>query len=102
MQRSLSAPELTIDCRLSIDPQVIWQDVFSEAVLLHVRTEAYYSVDEVGTEIWKGIQEDLPLSEIRDRLTTLFEVSPQQCESDLLAFAGSLVDNQLATIRMPT
>jgi hypothetical protein len=99
MHDSPPSSQLTIDCRLTVDPQVIWQDVLGEAVVLHLETEAYYSVDEVGTEIWKGILEDLPLAEIRDRLTKLFEVSAERCESDLLAFACVLVENRLATIK---
>ena len=43
--------------KVLINPNVVAQDVDDEIVLLHMETEQYFSLDDVGTELWKLLTE---------------------------------------------
>ena len=62
-------------------------DLDGKAVILEPSSGQYYGLDEVGTRIWKLIQEAggyQTVNEIRDALVEEYEVAPEDCERDLL------------------
>ena len=61
-----------------------------EAVVLNLDTGVYYGLDTVGTRVWRLFQQPRSLGEVRDLIVNEFEVAPERCEADLLAFAAAL------------
>lgn len=58
------------------------------AVLLHMGTKRYYSLNETGAAIWQLLEEDVPVSEMGGRLVAQYNVDPRAAEdavADLLA-----------------
>ncbi|WP_367268230.1 PqqD family protein [uncultured Thiohalocapsa sp.] len=91
-------PSLSIECTLRLEPQVVSQAIGDEVIVLHLGTETYFVIDGTGALIWSGIQEQVSLSAIRDRIIHSYAVSKHQCESDLLCFAGVLIESGLASV----
>lgn len=92
---------LSMTSILRPDPQVVSQKVGKESVLLHLRTEAYFALDAVGSVIWDGIVGERKLGQIRDAIMQTFEVDQHRCEHDLKALADELIRNELATLAEP-
>ena len=72
-------------------------DLEGETVILGIDKALYYGVDEVGGRVWKLLREPTPVSTIRDQIVAEFDVDPETCERDLIAFlerleAASLID----------
>jgi len=65
--------------------------VDSELVMMNIEKGNYYGLDEIGTEIWGGIQEPIAISELCARLTDKFDVDLSQCETDTLGFLNELL-----------
>ncbi|ELS05342.1 Coenzyme PQQ synthesis protein D (PqqD) [Xenococcus sp. PCC 7305] len=61
-----------------------------EVVILNLKSEAYYSLNAVGAEIWNLIQEPKSVSEIVISLGNKYEIDEQKCESDLLSLLNEL------------
>jgi hypothetical protein len=70
-------------------------ELAGELVILDVNAGIYYSLESVGARIWLLIQEPRRVQDIRDSLLEEFDVDPQRCERDLLAFLRGLADKGL-------
>ncbi len=77
-------------------------DLAGEAVILHLGQGIYYSLDTVGARIWSLIQTPVTIDKIRDVILEEYEVSREQCESDLLALLLEMKDKQLVEVRNET
>jgi hypothetical protein len=84
--------KLKLSDRLSAAPDVLFQQVDGESVLLNLASESYFGLDPVGTRVWLLLGEDSSLQRAFDALRAEYEVEPDRLEGDLLALAQSLVD----------
>ncbi|MEP0548134.1 MAG: PqqD family protein [Rhodothermales bacterium] len=46
----------------------------NEAVLLHLTTQYYYSLNETGLAIWRGVNEGMSLGEVADAIRSEYEI----------------------------
>lgn len=69
-----------------------------ETVLLNLTTGVYGGLDGVGTRVWELIQRPTRVADVRDALLRQYEVDPERCESDLLAFLSELADARFVAV----
>jgi hypothetical protein len=62
--------------RYVISPDTACAVVEDGAVLLHMRTKRYYSLNETGSTIWQLLTDEVPLDEIAGRLAERYDVEP--------------------------
>ena len=74
-------------------------DLKGEAVILSLKSGAYYGLNAVGASIWNLLQEPRTVSEIRDILLAEYEVEPEQCDRELLALLQQLEAEGLIEVR---
>jgi hypothetical protein len=83
---------------VTISPEVLFQEVGGEAVLLDLASETYFGLDDVGTRIWQLLQEHGELMAIRDRMLEEYDVEAARLEEDLLNHIEQLAEAGLVTI----
>ncbi len=54
-----------------------------EAVILETESGTYFGLNEVATYIWDHIQDEQTVSELRDSILDQYDVTPEQCNTDL-------------------
>ncbi|MDR4504399.1 MAG: PqqD family protein [Candidatus Scalindua sp.] len=69
-----------------------------EAVLLHLGTKAYFTLNETGVRIWGLLSGDLTLDEIGTKLLEEFDVSPEKAGESVLALVRELVREKLVKV----
>ena len=69
--------------RLTPSPDVLMQTVVGESVLLDLRSQKYFGLNEVGTRAWQLLQETGDAGAVRARLAQEYEVADEQLERDL-------------------
>ncbi len=58
-----------------IDPDIIYTPLDDrEGVLLHLKTQRYYSLNETGSLIWQHLQKNKSLAEISQTLREIYEI----------------------------
>lgn len=67
-----------------------------EAVLLHLVTKMYYSLNPTGERIWQGLKEGLSLREISRRLQDEFDVEAEQADESVIDLVNELCAQKLA------
>jgi hypothetical protein len=77
-------------------PEVVDTELEGEgAVLLHLESQIYFSLNETGTMIWKAMKQGLTLQEICHRLQKEFQVGEDQAEQSVLALTRELAQHKL-------
>lgn len=84
--------------RLSRNPDVTWNTLDSETVLLNVESSKYYTLNRSATVIWELLGENLTLSEILDKLCENFDTSSDVAKPDVLSLALQLRSENLVSI----
>jgi len=88
----------TLADRICISPNVVFQEVCGETVLLDLAKEHYFGLDEVGTRIWQLLKEHTSLGAVYEVMREEYEVEAVRLEEDLLAHVGELADAGLITL----
>ena len=86
----MTAPDLTARVRPRAD--VLMRDLEGEAVIVELTSGRYFGLDEIGTDIWRWIEEHQQLSAVHEAMTTRYEVAAPDAERDLLQLVGELLE----------
>jgi len=74
--------EPTAQVRLAKD--VLMQKVGDDAILLNLKTENYFALDEIGTRIINTLQESDSLKQAVRKLVGIYEVDESKLTSDAI------------------
>jgi hypothetical protein len=86
----------TLNHSAQAHPEVIYTDLEDEgAVLLHLESQTYFSLNVTGTCIWQAMNQGLSLQEISGRLQSTFQVSEEQANQSVLTLMGELAAHNL-------
>jgi Coenzyme PQQ synthesis protein D (PqqD) len=69
--------------KIKISPNIIFQEVAGETVLLDLSGEKYYGLDETGTFIWKLLQKIELKDKIIESLLVEFSAPREEIDRDL-------------------
>lgn len=75
-----------------------FQTVADEAVLIHMDTGTYFSLNKVGTEFWEKLDAKKSIQQHSMDIAAQYEVEPEMVAADLLELAEKLVNEKLADI----
>jgi hypothetical protein len=76
-------------------PQVVYENIDGELILVHMEKGAYYTTDEVGAALWDLIESRCTVSEIHEALESQFDASPGEIEAATASFLEQLVGEEL-------
>ena len=80
------------------DDEPIAAQVDGEVVILSAKAEAYFGLGETGSAIWGMIATPRKVSDICTKLVEAYDVDPQTCERDTMAFLATLLEDRLIRI----
>jgi hypothetical protein len=78
------ATEISLNSRVRIQDDVLFQELKGEAVLLNLKTGVYLGLNQLGTRIWQLLQEDGSLDRAKEVILQEYDVTPEKCAQDLL------------------
>ena len=83
--------------RLRRSPDATFQIVADEAILIHLQSGVYYSLNEVGTAFWNLLDGQRTLHECAGQIAGEYNAPPEEVLSDLVALADELKAEGLVT-----
>lgn len=85
-----------LDRKIRISPDVLFQEVSGECVLLDLKSDNYFGLDDVGTRIWQLIEEfGGDLRAVVESMAAEYAVDRQTLERDLLDLTTRLKESGL-------
>lgn len=89
--------EITIESRIKLSDEVLFQELEGDAVLLDMKSGVYFGLDRVGTRMWQLMSDTQPLSAVVAAVVSEFDVAEERCAEDVLALARKLAEQGLLT-----
>ncbi len=89
---------LTSSTTIKLNPDVISQELDGETVLLHLKTEEYYTLDKTGTRIWQYLGEHDDLNVLTAKMLEEYEVDEKTLESDITRLVNELQAKELVHV----
>lgn len=89
---------ISLQQKVTISPEVLSQEVDEETVLLDLKSESYFGLDEVGTRIWQLLNDGSNLQAVLNTLLAEYDVDEKQLEKDLQDHIEQLVEAGLISL----
>ncbi len=84
--------------QIEISNQVLVRDLDGEAVILDLKSQRYFGLDEVGLVTWQLISQFPDVEVVKEKMLQEFEVDLARLEEDLEVFLGRLEEEGLITV----
>ena len=89
---------IVFTARAAMPADVLITNTGGESVLLNVKTERYFGLDDVGTSMWQALTTRPTLQAAYDDLLTAYDVAPDVLKRDLAKLVEKLVEQGLLEI----
>ena len=89
---------ISLQQKVTISSEVLAQEVDEETVLLDMKSESYFGLDEVGTRIWQLLKDTGNLQTVYDTMCEEYDVDEKQLKKDLLDHVTQLVEAGLISL----
>lgn len=86
---------LTPESTISRTQEILFAKVGDEVVMLNLEKGRYHALDEIAGEIWELIAEPIRVADLIAALLTEFDVSPEDCQRDVLSYLEQLQEREL-------
>ena len=86
---------IALSSRFNRNDDYCVRDLGGETIFLSPDGSQVHAVNELGSFIWSLLDGQSTLAEVRDRICAEYDVSPQQCEDDVLEFVTELLRKNL-------
>ena len=83
---------------IEMSSEVLTQEVEGETVILDLKSESYFGLDEVGTRIWQLLQEQEDIQTITATMLNEYDVEKEQLEKDIQSLLTQLDDAGIITL----
>jgi hypothetical protein len=86
------------DVALQRSEELVSAPLGRELAMLNIDSGKYYVLDDVAAFVWERLAAPSTAAQLCAALQSRFEVTPAQCEADLLPFLQALHDKGLVRI----
>jgi hypothetical protein len=83
------------DARLRVSKSVYARPFGEELVVLDFARGEYFSLDEIGAEVWRALERGTPLRAIAAAIATTYDVNEAEALNDIVALSRELLDQKL-------
>jgi hypothetical protein len=81
-----------------VPADILISQVGGESVILNLKSEHYFGLDEVGTAMWAAITGSDSIQTAYEKLLSEYDVDREQLKQDLADLIEKLVDHGLVEI----
>jgi hypothetical protein len=84
--------------RYTISPDAAFAAVEDGAVVLHMATKRYYSLNETGAFVWRRLEDGLEDTDITAQVIGEYDVGVDEAEEALTGLLGELMKESLIRV----
>jgi hypothetical protein len=87
--------------RLTVSPNVIYEELEGQVVLLQLEGGRYYQLNESGARIWALIQEHGELEKVQKAMADEYDVDAEVAHRDVERIVEELTTRGMVTVEQP-
>jgi hypothetical protein len=92
---------LDLDTKLRQGQDHLATPIGDETAMMSITRGRYYVVGSVAERIWQMLEAPVSPREITERLLEEYDITPEQCESEVGAFLDELIEEGLVEEHRP-
>lgn len=92
-------PQIDLETVVARTQEILFDRVGQEVVMINLEEGRYFIMDEIAAEIWACLATPVRVGDVCAALTDKFEVTPETCQRDVLAFLERLGEKNLLQIQ---
>ena len=89
---------ITEDTQVVRTESLLSTELDDETILMSIEQGAYYGMEQTARRIWALLAEPRKVSEICGQLAQEYNVEPDQCRQDIIAFLEELQQEGLVVV----
>jgi coenzyme PQQ synthesis protein D (PqqD) len=89
---------ISFGMRISVPADVMVQEVAGESVLLNLKSESYFGLDDMGTCMWRSLTTTSSIQATYEKLLSEFDVEADRLRQDLSVLVENLVAHGLVEV----
>jgi len=89
---------ISFAARVSVPSDILISEVGGESVLLNLKNERYFGLDDVGTRMWKALMAVDSIQAAYEMLLAEYDVEADRLRQDLDELIGKLMEQGLVEI----
>ena len=89
-----------VGLQIEICKDLVCEELDGEMVILNMQSGLYFGIDEIGSRIWKMLEEKIPPVTMIKLLLDEYEIEADLCRQQVMAFIMELEKNNLI-MRIP-
>jgi hypothetical protein len=89
---------ISTDSIIQRNEGIVQAEIDGETVMMSVENGEYYGLDPVASRIWAIIETPLSVQALQEQLMNEYEVSEEQCQSDVQTFLAEMAENKVITL----
>ena len=86
------------DQRVHVLDHVLMQEIAGQSALLNLKSERYFGLDDVGTQMWTTLTASQSIEQACQTLLDEYEVEPEKLWEDVTNLIRRLVENDLVRL----
>jgi hypothetical protein len=86
---------ISFDSRVRVPEDVLLSELEGESVLLNLKTETYFGLDEMGTQMWGALTKADSIQAAYEALSEEYDVDPERLRVDLTEILEKLLNHGL-------
>jgi hypothetical protein len=91
--------EITLQSIISAKKEIVAADMDGDTVMMSVAAGKYYNLGTTGGAIWKMLESPVSVAAVISKLLDQYEVTQEQCETEVLSFLNSVNQEGLLEIQ---
>lgn len=92
-------PLINLNSIITQSDDQVSAEIEEEAVMMSIEQGKYYGLDEIGTRIWKLIEQPQSVSKLLETLLSEYDVDNKTCEKDVLSLLNGLLEENMISIQ---
>jgi hypothetical protein len=89
---------ISFQSRISAPSDVLVSEVGGESVLLNLKSERYFGLDEIGTRMWKALTSSDSIQTAYEALLAEYDVDEARLRQDMEELIGKLAEQGLVDV----
>ncbi len=85
--------------KIVVSENVFVQEIDDEIVMLDMNSENYFGLNNIGSEIWKLMQEKETIQEIYEAMKDAYDIDGETLKNDIENLFANLEKNRLVIIK---
>ena len=79
--------------------EILINEVDGETVMMSIENGTYYGMNPTGNFVWNILNQERSIEEIVNKIIETFSLTEDQCNSDVLPFIQSMIDEKIILVK---